>query len=99
MTSIVISMDDNLFSVVKHFFWVKWSSLARDDVLKKDIFDRFIKNKMSTRDEEFCERISWDPLDEMEVREEFIEELKKARNEPSGKSMTLDEFNEWCNSL
>lgn len=99
MVSITFSLDDRVFSVIKHFPWVNWSSVAKEELIKKKIFNRFIKDKMSAKDEEFCERTGWDPLDEMEVREEFIKELKEAENEPSGKAMTLEEFNKWCDEL
>jgi len=42
----------------------------------------------------FCERIDWHPVDELLLKESFVNELEKARDEPSGKSMTLEELDE-----
>jgi hypothetical protein len=70
------------------------------DELKKDIFERYIKTReLSDEDWMFCERIDWHPVDELPLKEEFVKELEKARDEPSGKSMTLEEFNKWCDEL
>lgn len=99
MASITLSLPDKFKAALKHFSWVNWSEIGREESMKKEIFERFIKDKMSDEDEKFCERTGWDPLDEMEVREEFIKELKEAKNEPSGKPMTLEEFNKWCDEL
>ena len=68
--------------------------------LKKDIFERYIKTgELSDEDWMFCERIDWHPVDELPLKESFVKELEKARDEPSGKSMTLEEFNKWCDEL
>ncbi len=34
------------------------------------------------------------PVDELPLKESFVKELEKARDEPSGKSMTLEELDE-----
>ncbi|MEA3255472.1 MAG: hypothetical protein U9Q22_06525 [Candidatus Altiarchaeota archaeon] len=91
MVSITFSLDDRLFSVIKRFPWVNWSEVARAEAMKREIFDRFIKGKMSAKDEEFCEKTRWDPLDEMEVREEYIEKLKRIEKGPHI-PMTLEEL-------
>lgn len=65
------------------------------DELKKDIFERYIKTgELSDEDWMFCERIDWHPVDELPLKESFVKELEKARDEPSGKSMTLEELDE-----
>jgi len=33
------------------------------------------------------------------LKYEFIMELDKSKNEPSGKAMTVEEFNKWCDDL
>ena len=63
--------------------------------LKKRIFERYIKTgELSDEDWMFCERIDWHPVDELPLKESFVKELEKARDEPSGKSMTLEELDE-----
>ena len=61
--------------------------------MKKDIFERFIAGKLSKEDEKFCERTGWDPLDDLEVREEYIEKLKRIEKGPHV-PMTLEELDE-----
>ena len=100
MVSITFPLDDKVFSVMARFPWVNWSSVSKEGLTRKRIFNEFIKTgELSEEDEEFCERTGWDPLDEMKVRGEFIRELKEAEDEPMGKAMTLEEFNEWCDEL
>jgi len=69
-------------------------------LMKRDIFEVFIKTgELSAEDQEFCDRIDWHPVDELPLKESFVKELEKAKDEPSGKSMTLEEFNKWCDEL
>jgi len=82
------------------FLWVNWSEVGREEMLKREIFERYIKTrKLSKEDEEFCEKIDWHPVDELPLKESFIRELEKAKREPSGKSMSIDEFSKWCDEL
>lgn len=100
MVSITVSLEEETTSKMEYFPWVNWSEVGREEALKKEIFERFIKTgTLSDDDQEFCDKIDWYPVDELELREEFVEELKKARKEPSGKSMSIEEFNKWCESL
>ena len=100
MASITLSLPDKFKAALKHFSWVNWSEIGREETMRKGIFDRFIKTgTLSEEDQEFCDSIDWYPVDELELKEEFIEELKKARKEPSGKAMTIEEFNRWCEEL
>ena len=63
-------------------------------LMKKDIFERFIKTgELPEEDQEFCESIDWYPIDELEVREEYAEKLKSRLKEPVGKPLTIEEFN------
>lgn len=92
MASINFSLEDNIFVRLNRFPWVNWSETSREELLKKRLFEKFIKTgKLSEKDEEFCEKINWDPLDEMEVREEFLEELKKIKKGPHSR-MNLEKL-------
>lgn len=92
MVSINFSLEDNVFARLTRFPWVNWSGVSREDLLKKRIFEKFIKTgDLSEREEKFCEKINWDPIDEMEVKEEYIEELKKTINGPHS-PMTLEKL-------
>lgn len=100
MACITVSLNIQFEERIQHFSWVNWSEIGTEYMLKRDIFEKFIKGiELSKEDEEFCERASWDPLDEMELREEYIEKLKRIEKEPDGKPMTVEEFNKWCDKL
>ena len=92
MVSITFPLEDKLFSAIERFPWINWSELAREKLNKKRIFEEFIKTgTLSDKDQEFCDKIDWYPVDELELKEEFIKELKKARKEPSI-PMTLEKL-------
>ncbi len=100
MAGITLQLETELKSEIEHFSWVNWSEIARGEVLKKEIFERFIKTgTLSDDDQKFCDKIDWYPVDELPLRKEFIEELKKAEKKPSGKAMTKEEFDKWCEEL
>ncbi len=100
MAGITIQVEQDFKSEIEHFSWVNWSALAREEALKKEIFERFMKTgTLSDEDQKFCDEIDWYPVDELPLKEEFIEELKRARKEPSGKAMTIEEFKKWCDEL
>lgn len=100
MVSIAVSLDEDSVARIKLFPWVNWSELGREELLKKEIFDEYMKTgKLSESSQEFCDSNDWHPVDELPLKEEFIEELKRAKNEPDGKAMTVEEFNKWCDEL
>jgi len=100
MVSMVVPVSDKLQAEVKHFSWVSWSEVAKEELLKREIFERYIKTgSISDEEWEFCERIDWHPVDELPLKESFIKELKIARSEPSRKAMSLEEFNTWCEKI
>ncbi len=100
MVSITFSLDDKLFSIIERFSWVNWSKVGREKLRKRRIFEEFIKTgELSAKDQEFCDKIGWDPLDELKLREEYVEKLKAVAKKPAGKPMTIEEFNRWCDSL
>lgn len=99
MASITVALDELLKNRLVSFPWVNWSEVGREEVLKREIFERYKQTrKLAKEDEEFCERTDWHPADELPLKKEFIERLKKAENEP-GKRMTMEEFSKWCESL
>ena len=100
MVSIAVSFDEETVEKIKLFSWVNWSELGREEMLKKEIFDEYVKTgKLSETSQEFCDSNDWHPVDELPLKEEIVEELKKARSKPVGKVMTLEEFNKWCGEL
>ena len=46
-------------------------------LMKQDIFKRFIKTgELSDEDQEFCDKLDWYPIDELEVKKEYAKKLK-----------------------
>lgn len=92
MVSVSFTVSDNLKAKMEKFSWINWSAIAREEALKKEIFEKFIKTgDLSKEDQKFCDEIDWYPVDELELKEEFVKELKKARKEPSI-PMTLEKL-------
>ena len=80
MACITISVEEKLKERLSRFPWVNWSEIGREEILKRYIFEKYIKTKKLTKKEyNFCKRIDWHPVDELPLKEEFIEELKKIR--------------------
>lgn len=93
-------IEDKFKERLNLFSWINWSEVAREESLKKEIFEKYIKDKkLSKDDEKFCENIDWHPVDELPMKKEYVEKLKKIDKNPLGKSMTVEEFNKWCKSL
>ena len=66
---------------------------------KKYIFDKYVKTgKLSKDENKFCERIDWHPVDELPLRKEFIQKMKKATSKPS-KKMNTKELEQWLEHL
>ena len=93
MASVTLSIPDVFKSELKLFSWVNWSSVAREELTKKRIFDEYIKTgKLSDKDWKFCEEIDWHPVDELPLKKSFIKELEKAKKEPSMKFKSISDI-------
>ena len=80
MASITISVSEEFKDRLREFLWVNWSEIAREEAVKKLIFEKYMKTKeLSGREWAFCERIDWHPVDELPLRKEYIKELEKRR--------------------
>lgn len=100
MVGITVPLAEPFKERLHSFPWVNWSEIGREEMLKRDIFDKFIKTRdLSKKDQEFCDKIDWYPVDELELKEEFVKELKKSMKRSRGKAMTIEEFNKWCDEL
>ena len=61
-------------------------------LMKRDISERYkMTGKVTDEDREFCEKIDWHPVDELPLKEEFVESLKETVK-GSHSRMTLDEL-------
>jgi hypothetical protein len=80
MPSMTLAISEDFRDQLKSFLWINWSELAREIVLKKEIFEIYIKTKkISDEDWKFCEKINWHPVDELPIKEEFVKELNKRK--------------------
>ena len=93
MTSITLSVSEGFHNILKQFSWINWSEIAREEAMKKLIFENYIKNGTVTDEEwEFCEKIDWHPVDELPLKEKHIKELKKSMKEKGIKYNSIDEI-------
>lgn len=84
MTSVTLSVSEEVQTELKQFQWVNWSEVAREEITKKLIFENYMKTGTITDKEwEFCEKTDWHPVDELPMKEEFRKELERRKKEKS----------------
>ena len=82
MVSVTIALEEKTMDKIDHFPWINWSEIAREEIAKKDIFERFLKTrKITDEDQKFCENIDWHPVDWLPLREEFVRRMKKTNKQ------------------
>ena len=93
MVSITVPLEPELKKELSMFRWINWSEVGREELIKKDIFERYLKTgEVTDKDWKFCEEIDWHPVDELPMKEGFIKELEKARQEPSIRLNSVEEL-------
>ena len=93
MASLTLSVSDEFKNKLKTFMWVNWSEIAREETMKKLIFEDYIKSGSVTDEEwEFCEKIDWHPVDELPLKEEFKKEMEKRKKEKGIKFKNINEL-------
>lgn len=99
MGCITVSVEKDFKKRLARFPWVNWSEIGREEIQKKYIFDKYVKTgNLSIDENEFCERIDWHPVDELPLRKEFIQKMKKVTSKPS-KKMNTKELEQWLEDL
>ena len=84
MASLTLSITEEMKNQIKSFMWVNWSEIAREETIKKLIFESYIKTGDITNEEwEFCKKIDWHPVDELPLKEEFIKKINKIKKQKS----------------
>ncbi len=82
MTSLTLSLSEELRNKIKELIWINWSEIAREEATKKVIFENYMKTRELTDEEwKFCEKIDWHPVDELPLKEEFVKKLNKIKYE------------------
>ena len=93
MASITLSVSEGLKNELKSLSWVNWSEIAREETLKKLIFEDYMKSgKISDDEWRFCEKIDWHPVDELPLKEEFIKKLEAVKKEKSIKVKSVSDI-------
>ncbi len=93
MTSLTLSLSEDLKNQLKYFMWVNWSEIAREETIKKLIFESYLKTGDLTDEEwKFCEEIDWHPVDELPLKEEFIKKLDSIKKEKSIKYKSVSDL-------
>jgi hypothetical protein len=89
MVSVTFNVDDNTLKHIENFSWVNWSELARLEIRKKLIFEKYLKTREISNDEQvFCGAVDWHPVDELPLKKSFISRMKKQ----SYKKMSLKDI-------
>ena len=93
MASLTLSVSEELKNNLKTFMLVNWSEIARTEAIKKLIFNNYIKTgDITDREWEFCEKIDWHPVDELPLKEEFVQKLKRIKKEKGIKFNSVEEL-------
>ena len=93
MPSITLSIDEGFKKQLKQFLWINWSEIAREETIKKIIFERYLKTgKISNEEWKFCEKIDWHPVDELPSKIEHLKKLKKVLKETPIKFNSVNEL-------
>jgi len=79
MVNVVLTVSDHVKNEIGLFSWVNWSEVAREEVIRKEIFERYLK-------------IDWHPVDELPLKDEFIKRLKETEKGRFLKVESLDEM-------
>lgn len=70
-------MEETLFSSTKLTLDSELLVRAVIKLIKQDIFERFERTgTLSVDDQELCDKIDWYPVDELELKEEYVEKLR-----------------------
>jgi hypothetical protein len=93
MASLTLSVSEEFKDQLKSFLWVNWSEIAREEAMKKLIFENYMRTG-NLNDEEwgFCEKIDWHPVDELPLKEDFIKKMEKIKKEKSIKFKNIAEL-------
>ena len=93
MASLTLSISEEFRNQIKVFSWINWSEIARDEALKKLIFENYMKTRTVTDEEwEFCEKMDWHPVDELPLKEEFKKEMERRKKEKSIKFKSVSDI-------
>jgi hypothetical protein len=100
MACITISVDKTFKNRLHQFSWINWSEIAREELLKRYLFEKYMKTGELSKDEErFCDQIDWHPVDELPIKKEFVKKIGEIRKGASSKPMKPDHVKQWLQKL
>jgi hypothetical protein len=100
MACITISVDKTFKERLSRFSWINWSEIGREELLKRYLFEKYMKTGELAKDEEkFCESIDWHPVDELPIKKEFVKKLGEIRKGPYSKPIKPDQLKQWFKEL
>jgi hypothetical protein len=100
MACITISVDKTFKERLSRFSWINWSEIGREELLKRYLFEKYMKTGELAKDEEnFCESIDWHPVDELPIKKEFVKKLGEIRKGAYSKPMKSDQLKQWFKEL
>jgi len=86
-------MEESFKERLSRFAWVNWSEIGREEIIKRYIFEKFLKTKKLTKEEnKFCEKRDWHPVDQLHLKEDFVNKMKKIKKERSHKFSSIEEL-------
>jgi len=100
MACITISIDKTFKERLARFPWVNWSEIGREELLKRYLYEKYIKSgKLTKNEEKFCEEIDWHPVDELPLQQEFAKKLSATRKGSHSKPMKPERVKQWFKEL
>lgn len=100
MPTATLTLQEEAIAEMQAFPWVNWSEAAREEFIKKLVFEEYMKTgKLTKEHEEFCEDIDWHPVDELPLKKEFARKLQKVMKGPHTPPMKAEEFKKWLGKL
>jgi hypothetical protein len=100
MACITISVDKTFKERLSRFSWINWSEIGREELLKRYLFEKYMKTGELAKDEEkFCESIDWHPVDELPIKKEFVKKLGEIRKGAYSKLIKPDQLKQWFKEL
>ena len=93
MASLTLSVTESMKNELKSFLWVNWSEIAREETVKKLVFENYLKTGSLSDDElAFCDKMDWHPVDELPLKEEFRKEMEKRRKEKNIRVKSVEDI-------
>ncbi len=98
--NVTLSISGELEQVVKSHKHIKWTEIARaamrqeaEKLKKLEILQKYMEKKPLSEEEwRWMDNIDWHPVDEMEYKRQFIEEMKRLEKEPTIKVKNIKKF-------